>query len=112
MSIPGIQACSAARHDVASVCSWFLRETGLVGEPLTPLIRQSGCEREGDGGRLAGCYLLSVAAVFRMNGNCVHATPAIMATVLKYKSLIFRDIFQLLTLNSHSGISKLTLIIR
>ena len=34
------------------------------------------------------------------------------ATASKYKSLIFRYTFQSLTLNSHSGISKLTLIIR
>ena len=34
------------------------------------------------------------------------------ATASKYKSLIFRYAFQPLTLNSHSGISKLTLIIR
>ena len=77
IGIPSIQACSVFRHNVASVCGRFLRGAGLTRKRFVLPIRQNGSERKGGAERFAGCYLLSVAAVFQMNGNCVHATPAI-----------------------------------
>ena len=65
MSIPGIQACSAFWHDVAPVCGRFLLETGLTRKRFVPSIRQNGSERKGGAERFTGCYLLSLAAVFR-----------------------------------------------
>ena len=76
MSISGIQACSALRHDVASVCGRFLQR-GFTRKWFAHPIRQNGIGRKRDRGRFAGCYLLSVAAVFRMSGSCIHAMPAI-----------------------------------
>ena len=72
MSIPGIQACSAVRHDIALVCGRFLQETGLTRKRFVLLTRQNGSERKGGAERFTGCYLLPVAAVFRRDCDVFH----------------------------------------
>ena len=49
MSTPGIQACSAFRHDVAPGRVRFLLGAGLTRKCFAPSIRQNGSERKGDG---------------------------------------------------------------
>ena len=96
MSIPGIQACSAVRHDVASVCGRFLQRIGFTRKLFVPLIRQNGSERKGEGGLLEGRYLLSLAAVFRISESrpllrrlypcysiCIPTVPDCMGSVLR-----------------------------
>ena len=47
MSIPGIQACSAFQHDVASICCRFLQRIGFTRKWFAHPIRQNGIERKG-----------------------------------------------------------------
>ena len=70
--ILGIQACSAFRHDVAPVCVRFLRGTGFTRKRFAPSIRQNGSERKEGRERFTGCYLLSLAAVFRRDCEVFH----------------------------------------
>ena len=72
MSIPGIQACSAVRHDITLVCGRFLQGTGLTRQRFVLPIRQNGSERKGGVERFTGCYLLPVAAVFRRDCDVFH----------------------------------------
>ena len=72
MSIPGIQACSAVRHDITLVCGRFLQRTGLTRKRFVLPIRQNGSERKGGVERFTGCYLLPVAAVFRRDCDVFH----------------------------------------
>jgi len=45
----------------------FFRGAGLTRKRFVLPIRQNGSERKGGAERFAGCYLLSVAAVFRIS---------------------------------------------
>ena len=81
MGIPGIQTCSAFRHDVAPVCCRFLPGNRTYKEVICPSDKTNGRERKGEEGLLEGRHLLSLAAAFRISEShpllpgCIPAVP-------------------------------------